>query len=577
MSWRPSVEEDYIKISNLSFTYPDGTLALKNINLAIKKGEYVVIMGQNGAGKTTLSLFLNGTIPNITGGTVEGTVTSAGLNPFERPVYEMAQKVGVVLQDPEAQLICSDVKAEVAFAAENLGLPREEIEKRIQWANKIVRLDGMEDRSPQQLSGGQKQRLAIAANLVMQPEIIVLDEPTSQLDPVGTTEVFGVLKDLNEKHNMTVVMTEHKSEAAAEFADRIVVLNNGEIVADGEPHEVFGNVDLLKKVYVKVPDVTMLAWKMEERMPIEKYPITIPEAHILIDGIAQKANVSRTTSPVEIASRSSVAKPIVEVEDFHFSYPQAATEALAGVNATIYDGEFVALIGQNGSGKTTLVKCLLGILRSKKGRIVVDGNDIKGARPGELAKKIGLVLQNPDTQLFQMSVKEEIEFGLRNIGVPESEIGPRIDEAIKATGLEAWRDIYPFRLSFGDRRKVAVAAIIAMKPRILIFDEPTTGQDFRGRYELAEIAKQLNESGSTVIMITHDMDLVARYAKRIIVMGLGKIIAEGPTREIFKQTKLLEQTFLRPPQITQLSNEIGVPTMSGSLTVDELYSNLTKG
>jgi energy-coupling factor transport system ATP-binding protein len=571
------VEEDYIKISNLSFTYPDGTLALKNINLAIKKGEYVVIMGQNGAGKTTLSLFLNGTIPNITGGTVEGTVTVAGLNPFERPVYEMAQKVGVVLQDPEAQLICSDVKAEVAFAAENLGLPRAEIEKRIQWANKIVRLDGMEDRSPQQLSGGQKQRLAIAANLVMQPEIIVLDEPTSQLDPVGTTEVFGVLKDLNEKHNMTVVIAEHKSEAAAEFADRIVVLNNGEIVADGEPHEVFGNVDLLKKVYVKVPDVTMLAWKMKERMPTEKYPITIPEAHSVIDGIAQKANVSRATSPVEIASRSSVAKPIVEVEDFHFSYPQAATEALAGVYATIYDGEFVALIGQNGSGKTTLVKCLLGILWSKKGRIVVDGNEIKGTRPGELAKKKGLVLQNPDTQLFQMSVKEEIEFGLRNIGVPESEIGPRIDEAIKATGLEAWRDIYPFRLSFGDRRKVAVAAIIAMKPRILIFDEPTTGQDFRGRYELAEIAKQLNESGSTVIMITHDMDLVARYAKRTIVMGLGKIIAEGPTREIFKQTKLLEQTFLRPPQITQLSNEIGVPTMSGSLTVDELYSNLTKG
>ncbi len=571
------MEEDYIKISNLSFTYPDGTLALKNINLAIKKGEYVVIMGQNGAGKTTLSLFLNGTIPNITGGTVEGTVTSAGLNPFERPVYEMAQKVGVVLQDPEAQLICSDVKAEVAFAAENLGLPREEIEKRIQWANKIVRLDGMEDRSPQQLSGGQKQRLAIAANLVMQPEVIVLDEPTSQLDPVGTTEVFSVLKDLNEKHNMTVVMAEHKSEAAAEFADRIVVLNNGEIVADGEPHEVFGNVDMLKKVYVKVPDVTMLAWKMKEKMPTGKYPITIPEAHSVIDGIAQKVNVSRTTFPVEIASRSSVAKPIVEVEDFHFSYPQAATEALAGVNAAIYDGEFVALIGQNGSGKTTLVKCLLGILRSKKGRIVVDGNDIKGTRPGELAKKIGLVLQNPDTQLFQMSVKEEIEFGLRNIGVPESEIEPRIDEAIKATGLEAWRDIYPFRLSFGDRRKVAVAAIIAMKPRILIFDEPTTGQDFRGRYELAEIAKQLNESGSTVIMITHDMDLVARYAKRTIVMGLGKIIAEGPTREIFKQTKLLEQTFLRPPQITQLSNEIGVPAMSGSLTVDELYSNLTKG
>jgi energy-coupling factor transport system ATP-binding protein len=332
------VEKDYINISNLSFTYPDGTLALKNINLAIRKAEYVVIMGQNGAGKTTLSLFLNGTLPNITGGTVEGSVTLAGLSTFERPVYEMAQKVGVVLQDPEAQLICSDVKSEVAFAAENLGLPREEIEKRIQWALKTVRLEGMEERSPQQLSGGQKQRLAIAANLVMQPEVIVLDEPTSQLDPIGTTEVFSVLKELNEKHGMTVVMAEHKSEAAAEFAGRIVLLNNGTIVADGDPHEVFGNVDLLTTVYVKVPDVTMLAWKMKEKMPIEKYPITLPEAHHLVDAMARKASASRAAPRADTVPSSSATEPIVEFEDLHLSYPQAATEALAGVNAAIYNG-----------------------------------------------------------------------------------------------------------------------------------------------------------------------------------------------------------------------------------------------
>jgi energy-coupling factor transporter ATP-binding protein EcfA2 len=565
----------YINISNLSFTYPDGTLALKNINMIIGRGEYVVIMGQNGSGKTTLSLFLNGTIPNITGGTVDGTVTLAGISTFERPVYEMAQKVGVVLQDPEAQLICSDVKSEVAFAAENLGLPREEIERRIEWAIKTVRLEGMEDRSPQQLSGGQKQRLAIAANLVMQPEILVLDEPTSQLDPVGTTEVFSVLKELNEKHKMTVVMAEHKSEAAAEFADRIVVLNDGVVVADGEPHDVFAEVDLLKSVFVKIPDVTMLAWKLKQTTGIDKYPITIPEAHHLVDAIAQRAKVSGESIKFETVQTPSTRRPIIEVEDLQYSYPQSASDALAGVNATIYEGEFLALVGQNGSGKTTLVKCLLGILRPKKGRILLDGSDIKDVRPGELAKRVGLVLQNPDTQLFQMSVEEEIAFGLHNIGVPENEIGPRIDEALKATGLEARREFYPFRLSFGDRRKVAVGAIMAMKPRILIFDEPTTGQDFRGRYELAEIARQLNESGSTVIMITHDMDLVARYAQRTIVMGLGKIIAEGPTREIFKQTKTLEQTFLRPPQITQLSNELGVPTMSGALSVNELYSRLT--
>lgn len=569
------MSDDYIKISNLSFTYPDGTLALKKINLQVAKGEYVVVMGQNGAGKTTLSLFLNGTIPNIMGGTVDGAVSVAGVNTFERPVYEMAQKVGIVLQDPEAQLICSDVRSEVAFAAENLGLPRDQIERRLAWAIKTVRLEGMEDRGPQQLSGGQKQRLAIAANLVMQPEILVLDEPTSQLDPVGTTEVFSVLKELNERHNMTVVMTEHKSEAAAEFGDRIVVLNNGEIVADGDPHDVFARVELLKEIFVKIPDVTMLAWKLKNRVPIEKYPITIPEAHLLVDKIAKAPTGMKETLVGEKQHEAAGRRQVIEVEDLWYSYPGSSTDALAAVNAVIYDGEFLALIGQNGSGKTTLVKCLLGILRPKKGRILLEGGDTANMRAGELARRIGLVLQNPDTQLFQMSVEEEIAFGLHNIELQQNQIESRIEEALKATGMVTRRSFYPFRLSFGDRRKVAVAAIIAMKPQILIFDEPTTGQDFRGRYELAEIAKQLNENGSTVIMITHDMDLVARYAQRTIVMGMGRIIAEGPTREIFKQTKLLEQTFLRPPQITQLSNEMAVDALSGALSVNEFYSSLT--
>lgn len=567
--------DNYIDFRGLSFKYPDGTLAVRDINLTLSKGEYVVVMGPNGAGKTTLSLFLNGTIPTITGGTVEGQIRVAGLNPFDRPVYEMAQKVGIVLQDPEAQLITSDVRSEVAFATENLGLPREEIKKRLDWALGVVRLSGMEEKAPQQLSGGQKQRLAIAANLVMYPEILVLDEPTSQLDPIGTTEVFSVLRDLNETHGMTIVMTEHKSEAAAEFADRIVVLDQGKIVANGEPHDVFGQVDLLKQIFVKVPDVTMLSWKMRNHTSPAKFPVTVAEARPEIERLFREKRVRlrRTELTHEKASGGSSGENSIEVQNVSFTYPGLTpTLALNEVSVSIGKGDFVGLMGQNGSGKTTLVKCILGILKPSKGRILFEGQDTARMRVGDLSKRIGLVLQNPDTQLFKMSVEEEISFGLENIGVPPDEIPRRVSEAVTAAGLESYRKIYPFRLSFGDRRKVAVAAIIAMRPTVLVFDEPTTGQDYKGRYELTEIAKKLNEAGSTIIMITHDMDLIAKYTNRTIVMGQGRVLLEGTTREIFERTDILQQTFLKPPQITALSQELssfGFPR--NVLSVDQMY------
>ena len=269
-----SNDDPIIQVENFTFGYPSGETALNNVNLQINKGEFVVVMGPNGAGKTTLAYSLNGVIPSIITGNYSGTVTVCGMNVVEHYVYELGQKIGIVLQDPESQLFLPDVKSEIVFSSENLGVPREELQVRLDYALEMTRMEGMEERFPHQLSGGQKQRLALAAAIATRPEVLILDEPTSQLDPIGATELFSVVADLNKKHNMTIVMVEHKSEEVVEFANRVILLDHGKIVMDGAPQEVFSEISLLKKIGVKIPQVSDLATKLV--LP-GKFPITLDE------------------------------------------------------------------------------------------------------------------------------------------------------------------------------------------------------------------------------------------------------------------------------------------------------------
>jgi len=572
--------EDIIRISDLSFTYPTGTQALKNINLRIKRGEYVVIMGENGAGKTTLSLCLNGIIPNVIEGDYEGEVYVENLKTTEHRVYILAQKVGIALQDPETQIFCPTVKTEVAFGPENLGVPREEILKRIEFSLKVTRLSGFEERSPYQLSGGQKQRLALAAAIAMRPSILVLDEPTSQLDPIGTTEVFSVVKDLNQTHNMTIFMTEHKSDDIAVFADRVIVLKDGKLIADGEPHEVFGDESLVKSAFLKPPQVTELIYELRKRVSIDKVPITVDEAEELIRNLIMqkkikvKPKTTQVTRPDAAIANTNKREVLIETQGLWHIYP-GNVEALKDINLKIYDGDFIGIIGQNGAGKTTLVKHFNGLLRPTKGKVFVLGKDTTKVTTAELSKSVGMALQNPDHQLFATSVREELEFGLRNLNVPEEELEQRIDAALSVVGLSEHKEDYPFKLSFGDRRKLTVAIVVAMKPRVIILDEPTTGQDYKGRYEIMEIAKKLHEQGHTIITITHDMELVAKYAKRIIVLGLGKILLDGPTSYVFSRPDILEKTYLKPPPLTQLSQRLSeYGFYPGNLTVEDFMSQI---
>jgi energy-coupling factor transport system ATP-binding protein len=561
-----------VDVQNLSFAYPDGSKALAGINLEVTRGEIVAVMGANGAGKTTLCHHLTGVIPNIYQGTTEGKVAVVGMDVQRHPVYELAQKISFVTQDPEGQLINPDVLMEVAFGSENLGVPREEIMRRAKWALEAVGLEGLESRSPSELSGGQKQRLVLAAGLSMLPQLLVLDEPTSQLDPMGTTEVLNVLVDLKKKYNMTTILTTHASEEMLEFADRVIVLSKGEIVCQGTPREVFSQVDLLDKAGVQVPQIASLGHRMA---PGEPVPMTIAEGKkLVVDMIDRKVLHPRAVE--KIRTSLSEGEGVLECQDLTFTYPGfPPVTALKNVNLKIRKGEMIGIIGQNGSGKTTLVKQFLNLLKPTLGRVLLKGRNIQDFTTGELSSSIGLVLQNPDEQLFTISCQKEVEFGLRNLKLPDDQIKRRTDEALGFVGLGEQWDTFPFRLSFGDRRSLTVAAVIAMRPEVVIMDEPTTAQDYRGRHRIAKLAKELNEAGHTVIMITHDMNLITQYADRTVVMRDGEVLMDGPTADVFSELDILKKAFIKPPPIALLDKELepyGVP--QGILTVDLMIDSL---
>ncbi len=572
-----------IQITNLSYTYPSEQKALDDISLEVYPGEYLAVVGANGAGKTTLCMFLNGVIPNVVGGRVAGSVKVCGLDTFEHHVYDIAQNVGLVLQDPESQLFSADVRSEIAFAAENRGIPRDEILARMKEVLRIVRLEELASRLSDELSGGQKQRLAIAANLIVRPEILVADEPTSQLDPIGKEEVFATLSSLNKDFGMTVVIASHDVDEIVRFADRVIVLDHGRIILEGKPDQVFREVDTLDRVFVHVPDLARLG-KILHINGGNPLSLSVTEASNQLKGwLCQSGSIApgftqRTSvSTAHISSSSFGQDYAVEVKDISYTYPGTSAPAISNINFSIPKGQFVGIIGQNGGGKTTIMKCLVGLIKPSQGEIRLVGQPLANQKVGDIATQIGLILQNPDTQLFCMSVEEEIRFGLENLGLVPDEINRRTEEALEITGLRDHRLLYPFKLSLGDRRKVAVASIVAMRPQILIFDEPLTGQDYKGRYELTNLAASLHKAGHTVIMISHDMELIAKYTERTLVVGKGQLLLDAPTREVFDHVDILHGTYIDPPEFIRLAQALrGCGLPEGLLSIEQVAEEVSK-
>ena len=548
-----------IEFQDVSYRYPrTKRWVITHLNLSLKQGDFVAVMGENGAGKSTVCQMLNGIIPNSVGGNLRGNVLIHGMETRSAGISQLATKVGIVLEDPETQLFTTSVDSEVAFGPENLCLPVDEIRERVKWALDVVRLKGFEHRMPTALSGGQKQRLAIAANIAMRPDILVLDEATSQLDPVGVEEVLSVARELNQKYGMTIVMATDASEMIARLMDWVVVLDKGIKVAEGTPRQIFADTQLFQKFMIRAPQVSQLAGQLAKAGHQPKnFPVTVEDAK---KEIAKLLKDKPTLKGFAVAEKKICAKgdPIITVEHLDFVYQPLNVHAVKDVSFEICKGEFVALIGQNGSGKTTVLKNLLGLLRPTSGKVIVAGLDTKKGAVSEMAKHVGFVLQNPDQQLFADTVEDEVAYGPRNLKLDKALIEERVAMALKMVGLEDKRAEFPPALSKGDRAKTVIASALALDPEIIVLDEPTTGQDYRGCHQIMQIAQTLHQQGRTVVFVTHHMALVAEYAQRVIVMTGGKVLLDGNTESVFSKPDVVREAYIIPPQITVLGQELPV-------------------
>ena len=548
--------EPLVVIDKVSYKYPRSPdLVLHDVSLEIRKGEFLGLIGPTGAGKTTLCLTLNGIVPQFYGGRFFGQATVAGLDTLDHPISALAQHVGAVFQDPETQLLSTSVENEIAFALENLRVPREEMLARIPRVLAAVRLDGMEQKHPHELSGGQKQRLAIAAALAMRPDLLVLDEPTSQLDPVGEQEVFAVIRELNQELGMTILMASHAAEQMAEYADRIALLSHGELITTGTPDEIYAQIDLLHTHHLRPPQVaSTFYFARKAGAPVTSVPVRLEEGEQALDILRGACPIAPPERLPEPPAHSGA--PPLSVRNLRYVYPDG-TEALHSVSLDIHTGEYVLIIGQNGAGKTTLVKHFVKLLEPTEGIVTVDGVDTRELTLSGLARRIGYVAQNPDNQIFGKTVGEEVSFALVNLDYSPDEVEARTVESLEAMGLLEVRDAHPLSLPKGDRARVVVAAILAMRPEIIIFDEPTTGQDYRGATYILDVSRQLHQMGKTVVVITHHLYLMPEYAERVVVMGKGTILLDAPIREAYHQTDLLRSTFLSPPQAVLLAQHLG--------------------
>ncbi|MDW2796018.1 energy-coupling factor transporter ATPase [Clostridium boliviensis] len=544
----------FIEVKGLKYKYPHTSkLVLNGIDFEADKGEFIGIIGENQAGKSTLCQAFSGLVPTMFRGAYGGKVLIDGVEASKVPIAVLCQKVGLVFQNPFNQMSGAKdtVFEEIAFGLQNLGIPREEIGKRVEKALMLLDIIKYKERNPFDLSGGQIQRVAIASILAMEPEVLVLDEPTSQLDPQGSEAVFQVIEKL-AKTGITIIMVEQKMEKMAAYCDKILLLHRGTQVAYDVPERIFSRDDLSKlgvepPIYTQVSKALLVNRKEGEELI---YPVTLKQ-------IEKQKDQFPLIRLGRVRERNSEKqdKDVFSIKDLAFYYVPGVP-VIDDLTLNL-DMRPTAVIGQNGAGKTTLVKLLKGLLKPKAGTVMLEGEDISGRTVAQLAKKVGYVFQNPDDQIFKNQVLEEVMVGPLNIGMTRKEGEERAREALEMVGLLHAAKENPYDLDLSERKMVAIASVVAMDPEVLILDEPTIAQDARGREVLGQLIHTMEEKGKFVLAILHDMDFAARYFKRVIVMTGGKVIADGPGEQVFYEKDTLRKARLEPPHVTRLCEILG--------------------
>ncbi len=539
-----------ITIENLKYKYP-GTdrLVLDGISLSIEKGEFIGIVGQNGAGKSTLCQAIIGLVPQFYQGAYGGKVLVKERLADQVKVQEMCEDVGLIFQNPFNQLSGAKdtVYGEVAYGLQNLGIEREEMRSRIEKVLKQLDIWQYRDRNPFDLSGGQMQRVAIASMLVMQPEVMILDEPTSQLDPEGTEEVFRVVDRLS-KTGKTIIMVEQKLEKMAKYCDRLILMHEGKVIDFDTPEKIFARDDLeelgvLPPAFVRI--CKMYGWSN----PDGTYPTTLEDTVRLFEHQETLPDLSQNLRK-EKKHISREQEEVFKTENLFFSYLKNIP-VLENFNLSL-DHRTTAIIGQNGAGKTTFVRLLKGLLKPVSGSIYFGREDISQKTVAMLAGKVGYVFQNPDDQIFKYHVIDEVMFGPLNIGMKPEKAEAEAKKALEMMGLSGKENENPYDLEIYERKMVAIASVIAMDTDVVILDEPTIAQDYPGKKRIGEMIRKLSGEGKLVIVILHDMDFVSEYFERVIVMAHGKILADGTSGEVFKMNEVLKEARLEKPYMTQL-------------------------
>ncbi|TQJ30541.1 ABC transporter ATP-binding protein [Microbacterium sp. SLBN-146] len=550
-----------VRVRDLAIRYEGTDAAIPaGATFDIAPGEVVLLLGPSGSGKSTLTLALNGLIPHAIPAELSGSVEVAGLRTTTSTVAELSPHVAMVFQDPDAQLVTGTLLDEVAFGPENLRMPVVDVLARAEDALRRVGLWERRAENPDRLSGGGRQRLAIACALAMGSPLLVLDEPTANLDPRGIEEVYAALAELVAAGDRAILLVEHNLDAAVGFVDRVVVLDHaGRVAADGPVDAVLRQrADELHDMGVWLPVSTLAALRLRRAgYALEPLPLTPAELTTALEAAASVPG--RTIAPMsedagdivrQKADSPTVVRertPLIAVRGLRVR--RGRTDVLHGIDLDVADGDFVAIVGANGAGKTTLLQALAGVVPAPRGTVRLGTIDVGRADARTLASRIGFVFQNPEHQFIAHSVFDEIAHGLRRQGLAEDEVRARTMTLLDRFGLRDKADSHPFLLSGGQKRRLSVGTALVAGAPVLALDEPTFGQDRARADELLALLKELNTDGTTIIVVTHDMQLVTEYADRVVVMRDGRVLREGTTSDVFADEEFIREAGLRTPPL----------------------------
>jgi energy-coupling factor transport system ATP-binding protein len=548
-------KEPIIAFSGFSFQYfSQSEPTLHDINLEIYPGEKIMIAGPSGSGKSTLGHCLNGLIPFAYKGEIKGSLKIKDNETREQDIFTLSKTIGTVLQDADGQFVGLTVGEDIAFSMENDLVPQPEMKDRVRKVSQMVDMDRWLSSSPYELSGGQKQRTELAGVMIDDVDVLLFDEPLANLDPATGRQAIEIIHDIHEESHKTIIIIEHRLEDVLHRpVDRIIVLDEGCIIADMNPHELISS-PILKKTGIREPlYVTALKYSGINVTPDMK------PGHIATLSIDEKTKtaVSQWYESVEPDFPQKSNENILEMDDIFFSYDEGV-EILHDISLEIKQGEMLSLVGMNGAGKSTIAKLMCGFEKENKGRILYMDEDIADKSIKERAEKIGYVMQNPNQMLSQPMIFDEVALGLKLRDIPEDETDRRVRKALEICGLLPFIKWPVSALSYGQKKRVTIASILALDPKLIILDEPTAGQDYKHYTEIMEFLRKINHSGVTVLMITHDMHLMLEYTPRSVVITDGRIICDKPASFVLTSNDVIEAANLKETSLFTLAQMVGI-------------------